>query len=96
MVEDLFLRRLELVGPELELVPGEVQIVRAIDRHQVHMGMRHFEAHYGDATTITWKSLLYSFCNRLGEYQDPAEIIFGHIEEFIYFDLGYYKRMSFP
>lgn len=96
MAKDLFLRRLELFGPELELVPGEIQIVRAIDRHQVHMGMRHFEAHHGDATTITGKSLLYRFRDGLCEYQDPAQIIFGHIEEFIDFDLGHYKRMSFP
>ena len=96
MAEDLFLCRLELFGPGLELMPGEIQIVRAIDRHEVHMGMRYFETHYGDATTITRERLLYRFCNRPGEQKDAAQIIFGHIEEIIDLDLGHDQRMSFP
>lgn len=94
MMQDLFLRRLELVGPELEFVPGKIQIVGAVDRYQVHMRMRYFEADHGDATTITGKSFLYRLGDGPGKYQDLAEIICGQVEEFIDLDLGYYQRMS--
>lgn len=96
MAEDLFLRGLELFGSKLELVPGEIQIVRAVDGYEVEMGMRDLEAYYGEATTITGKSLLYRFGDGPGEHQDLAQISIGHVKEFIDLDLGYDKRMSFP
>lgn len=95
MVADLFLCRLELFGSELELVPGKIQIVRAVDGHQVHMGVWNLEADNGYTATITRKGLFYGFCNRLGKHQDLTQIIFGHVEEFVDLDLGYDERMSF-
>ena len=95
MVEDLFLRRLELFGPDLELVPREVQIVRAIDRHQVQVRVWHFETYHGEATAVTGKGALYRLGDGPGEHQDLAEIIIGHVEKFVDLELGHDEGMSF-
>lgn len=95
MVEDLFLRRLELFGPELELMPGKIQVIRAIDGHEMKMRVRHFETDHGKAAAITGKSFLYRFGDRSGENQDLTQVGVGHVEELIDLELGYYEGMSF-
>ena len=76
-------------------MPGEIQIIRVIDRHQVKMRMRHFETDHGEATAITGKSLLYRLGDRSGENQHLAQVGVGQVEELIDLDLGDHEGMSF-
>ena len=96
MVKDLFLRRLELFRPDLEFVPGEVQIVRAIDRYQVQVSMWYFQTHDGQTAAITGKGFFYRLGDGPGEYQYLVKIIIGQIEKFVDLELGHDKGMSFP
>jgi hypothetical protein len=95
MEEKLFLRRFELFGSDLELVPGEVEVIRAVDGDQMQVGMRHFEAYHGDATAITGKGFLDGFGDGPREYQQLAQVGFWQVKEFVDLDPGHDEGMSF-
>ncbi len=95
-MEDPFLCGLQFRGSDLLLVPGKVQVVGAVDGDKVEVGVRHFEADYGNAASVTGKGVFDGVGDRSGEKQQFSELSIGQIEELVDLHFWHYERMPFP
>jgi hypothetical protein len=93
--EDLFLGGSQLIGCQLQLGPGKVQVIGMVDGYKVQMRMRHFQADNRKAAAIAVEGSFYSMSDRPCKQQQTGQVFIGQIKEPVYFDFGHYERMTF-
>ena len=95
-MEDLFLRLLQLFRAQFELTPGEIEIIGAVDRYQMHVSMRDFQPYHGKTTTIAREGCFDRLCNGPGKQQQLRQVNIRHIEKIVNLYFWYHQRVSFP
>lgn len=94
-LQNFFAGGAKLIGCQLQLGAGEVEVIGAIDGDKMEVGMRHFQADDGEAATIAVECFFNGLCYRLCEEQQLRKIIVGNVKKFIDFQLWHDQGMSF-
>jgi hypothetical protein len=62
----------------------------------MEVGVRHFQADDGKPAPVAVKGSFDGMGNRFGKQQQAGQVFIGNVEEPVYLQLGYHKRVAFP
>ena len=84
----------QFVGRRGEFGLVEIDIRLGIHRHQVDMGMGHFQSYYGLSHLSARDGLPNCLCHALCKYLESCQFLVVHIENLVDFALGNHQSVS--
>ena len=84
----------KLFGGEFEMLLLEIKVAFTVDRHQMDMGMRHFESDNSHCDAFAGDGFLDGISHMFGEHHHLSEFFIVDIEDVVGFMFGNDEGMS--
>ena len=79
---------------EFEVLFSEIEVTLFIDRHQMDVGVRHFEADDGHGDAFAWDGFLDGSCHVFGKHHHLAKLLVIDVEDVVGFMFRHDEGMA--